>query len=249
MAGHNVGTFLQRARSGRGYSLAPVRGIERSQLRADWHRYAVSKVAGGRYPPLVLTLADSSVFTFATSLEIVLCDIEPSRQVCLRRSAFGKGFDGLALLVAVSFGGRPMWTPRALARSRPSPVRARISSRSNSASPPSTVSINRPCGVVVSAHASPSERNPAPAFAIVSRMFKRSRVDRASRSSRVTSRVSPSRRARKARANSRRSVLAPLAVSGKIFSRLRRRATPHLSVNALTVRAHPRISENCHAES
>ena len=47
--------------------LAPVRGIERSQLRTDWHRYAVSKVAGGRYPPLVLTLADSSVFTFATS--------------------------------------------------------------------------------------------------------------------------------------------------------------------------------------
>ena len=55
--------------------LAPVRGIKRSQLRTDWHRYAVSKVdAGGRYPPLVLTLADSSVFTFATSLEIVLCD-------------------------------------------------------------------------------------------------------------------------------------------------------------------------------
>ena len=49
--------------------LAPVRGIEGSQLRTDWHRYAVSKVdAGGRYPPLVLTLADSSVFTFATNL-------------------------------------------------------------------------------------------------------------------------------------------------------------------------------------
>ncbi len=41
---------------------------------ADRHRYTVSRVdAGGRYPPLVLTLADSSVFTFATtSLEIVL---------------------------------------------------------------------------------------------------------------------------------------------------------------------------------
>ena len=39
--------------------LAPVRGIERSQLRADWHRYAVSwdhrRIidAGGRYPQLV----------------------------------------------------------------------------------------------------------------------------------------------------------------------------------------------------
>lgn len=42
-------------------------------------------------------------------------------------------------------------TPRALARSRPSPVRLRINSRSNSAGPPRTVSINLPCGVVVSA--------------------------------------------------------------------------------------------------
>jgi len=37
---------------------------------------------------------------------------------------------------AVIFGGRPIFTPRALARLRPSPVRARISSRSNSASKP-----------------------------------------------------------------------------------------------------------------
>ena len=34
--------------------LAPVRGIERSQLRTDWHRYAVSRAdAGGRRPQLV----------------------------------------------------------------------------------------------------------------------------------------------------------------------------------------------------
>ena len=33
----------------------------------------------------------------------------------------------------VNFGFLPIWTPRALARSRPSPVRDRISSRSNSA--------------------------------------------------------------------------------------------------------------------
>ena len=38
-----------------------------------------------------------------------------------------------------------------------SPVRARISSRSNSAKPPSTVSMSRPCGVVVSAHVSFSD--------------------------------------------------------------------------------------------
>jgi hypothetical protein len=42
-------------------------------------------------------------------------------------------------------------TPRALARARPSVVRAWINSFSNSASPPNTVSISRPCGVVVSA--------------------------------------------------------------------------------------------------
>jgi hypothetical protein len=42
-----------------------------------------------------------------------------------------------------SFFGRPNRTPRALARSRPSPVRARISVRSNSARPPRMVSMSR----------------------------------------------------------------------------------------------------------
>src|SRR5262245_37052508 len=55
---------------------------------------------------------------------------------------------------AVRAAGRPKRTPLALARLRPSPVRARISSRSNSARPPRTVSISLPCGVVVSAQAS-----------------------------------------------------------------------------------------------
>src|ERR1035441_662265 len=36
-----------------------------------------------------------------------------------------------------------------------------LRSFSNSANPPSTVTISRPCAVVVSAHASPSERKPA----------------------------------------------------------------------------------------
>ena len=70
--------------------------------------------------------------------------------------------DRFALLVGGELGRRPIFTPRALARSRPSPVRARINSRSNSASPPSTVSIRRPCAVVVSAHVSCSERKLAP---------------------------------------------------------------------------------------
>jgi hypothetical protein len=91
----------------------------------------------------------------------------------LRRSAW----------CAVNFGGCPIWTPRALARARPSPVLALIGSRSNSAKPPSTVSIKRPCAVVVSAHASANDLNVAPALLMASRMLRRSRVPRASLSS------------------------------------------------------------------
>jgi hypothetical protein len=83
-----------------------------------------------------------------------------------------------------------MGTPFALARALPSPVRARINSRSNSAKPPSTVSISRPCGVVVSAQASASDLKPAPFLAMVSSVLSRSRVDRASLSRRVTISVS-----------------------------------------------------------
>jgi hypothetical protein len=45
------------------------------------------------------------------------------------------------------------------------------------------VSIKRPCAVVVSAHASPSERKPAFLPVIAASVFNRSRVDRARRSS------------------------------------------------------------------
>jgi len=77
----------------------------------------------------------------------------------------------------VSFGLRPRMTPLAFARSRPSPVRVRISSRSNSANPPNTVSISRPCAVVVSAHVSLRDLKPAPFSAIVPSRLRRSRVD------------------------------------------------------------------------
>jgi hypothetical protein len=50
--------------------------------------------------------------------------------------------------------------PLAFARARPSPVLVRISSRSNSASPPNTVSIKRPWAVVVSAQVSLSDLKP-----------------------------------------------------------------------------------------
>jgi hypothetical protein len=69
-----------------------------------------------------------------------------------------------------------------LPRFLPSPVLARISSRSNSAKPPSTVSIRRPCGLVVSAQVSFNERKPAPRLDTASMTFRRSRDERASRS-------------------------------------------------------------------
>jgi len=50
--------------------------------------------------------------------------------------------DGLALLMLSQLGFAPL-TPRSLARVRPSAVRARINSFSNSASPPNTVSIRQ----------------------------------------------------------------------------------------------------------
>ena len=56
-------------------------------------------------------------------------------------------------------GGRPMCFPRALARLRPSAVRVQIRSRSTSARPPRTASINRPVLVPVSAHGSAKDRN------------------------------------------------------------------------------------------
>jgi hypothetical protein len=92
--------------------------------------------------------------------------------------------DSLALLVRGQFRFPPHLYAARHGAALPSLVRARISSRSNSASPPRTVSINRPCAVVVSAHASPRERNPAFLLVMVARVLRRSRVDLATRRSR-----------------------------------------------------------------
>lgn len=116
-------------------------------------------------------------------------------------------------LVGDRLGGRPNFTPLAFARARPSPVLARIKLRSNSAKPASTVTISLPCGVVVSANGSASDLKPARALPMASRMLSRSRVDRASRSSRVTISVLPGASRRRTLASSARSVLAPLAFS------------------------------------
>jgi hypothetical protein len=76
---------------------------------------------------------------------------------------------------------------------RPSPVRGRISSPSNSASPPNTVSISRPCAVVVFAQLSPSNWKPALRSAIAPRVLRRSRVERASPAGRAWSPSAPRR--------------------------------------------------------
>jgi len=91
----------------------------------------------------------------------------------------------------IAYADEPKRTPRSFARLRPSPVRARISSRSNSAKPPNTVNISRPCGLVVSAQVSFSERKPAPRFVMASMTLSRSRVERASLSTSSTRSASP----------------------------------------------------------
>ena len=57
---------------------------------------------------------------------------------------------------------RPNFKPFAIARLRPSPVRSRISSRSNSAMAANIVDSSRPCELPVSHSRSPSERNETP---------------------------------------------------------------------------------------
>src|SRR6516164_5826812 len=144
----------------------------------------------------------------------------------------------------VSFGLRPRLCPFALARARPSLVRARISSRSNSARPPKTVSIKRPCAVVVSAHASAKDRKPAFRSVIASSVFNRSRVDRARRSSRVTVRTSPGPSSANTRRSCARSVLAPLAVSRNTFPAPAARSWRTCTVTlcpSVDTRAYPKI--------
>lgn len=75
--------------------------------------------------------------------------------------------------------------------------------------------MSRPWAVVVSHHASWIERNSAPALPMASKMFSRSRVDRASLSSRQHVRLDPGLAARafNAFASSLRSERAPLTFS------------------------------------
>src|SRR5262249_34128139 len=172
-------------------------------------RFVLNRAASRRPAASVCraSQADRAVLERAGSREPAnrgLAHTVGARQIGLH-SPVSEPLYSLLALVAVSLTGRPNFTPRALARLRPSSVRARISSRSNSARPPRTVSNSLPCGVVVSAQASASDLKLAPALATASRMLSKSLVDRASRSSRVTTSRSPASSLRIALASSGRS--------------------------------------------
>ena len=79
----------------------------------------------------------------------------------------------LARCAGVRLGLRPTCRPAALAWAKPCRVRSRIMARSNSAKAPSMCIIMRPAGVVVSM-ASVSDRKPAPARSMRSKVNRRS---------------------------------------------------------------------------
>ena len=94
------------------------------------------------------------------NLEIVDCETAWDRPISTSGSPASRRARASFRWCGVSFGLRPIRTPRAW-RARPSPVLVRINSRSNSAKPASTVNISRPWSVVVSAQVSRRERKPA----------------------------------------------------------------------------------------
>ena len=105
--------------------------------------------------------------------------------------------------------------PASRARLIPTWVLALISSRSNSAKPPRTVSMSLPCAVVVLAQASARLLKLAPALATASSTLSKSLVLRASLSSLVTSSTSPSESAASALRSIGRSERAPESFSEK----------------------------------
>src|SRR2546427_4687729 len=93
-----------------------------------------------------------------------------------QRLAVGATTVRLALLVRGEFWPAAEFDAACLRAYASLTVRARISSRSNSAKPPRTGSIRRPCGVVVSAQASPGDLKPAPVAVMAASVLSRSRV-------------------------------------------------------------------------
>jgi hypothetical protein len=148
-------------------------------------------------------------------------------------------FEGGAISAPPKFrvGFLPSLTPFATARARPSPVRARISSCSNSAKPASIVSIRRPCGVVVSAKAGLllGDRRQD-----VEQVARRSRQAIEPRHQKHVAGVELVERTAKLGAIGRRA-------AGRLTPHLLRAGGPqllHLRVDALAVRRYPCIGVN-----
>ena len=148
-------------------------------------------------------------WTYCCNLPIVVGSTPNVRATSTSVSPLARRSIASCRWCCVIFRGRPNRTPRACARFRPSSVRAFIRWRSNVAKPARTVTNSSPCGVEVSHHGSCSDLNLAPRSAMACRILSRSRVDRASRSRRVT--ISRSSRSSRFRTlpSSARSVRAP----------------------------------------
>jgi hypothetical protein len=109
----------------------------------------------------------------------------------------------------------------------------------------------------VSAHVSPRDRNPAFLPVIAARVFNRSRVDRASRSSRVTVTTSPSLKLVEQPAKLRSVGLCAARHFAEHFFASGLGELAHLCIDALAVRRYPRIAvfhrpvvaRSVHAES
>ena len=70
--------------------LAPVRGIERSQLRADWHRYAVSGIIAALSTPAVSTRSPwASVSESDDGTRQSFPSTDPGREVCQPNAVVG----------------------------------------------------------------------------------------------------------------------------------------------------------------
>ena len=155
--------------------------------------------------------------------------------------------DGFALLMWCQLRPPPQPHAPSIARCRPSPVRvmitrAQIGQTAGDRQHHPAVRRRR------SAQPSRRERKPAPRLATSSRMFRRSRVLLARRSSLVTSKRSLAWTAAMPRFNAARSVTAP-----DIFSWWKNVATAafHLTtcVSGLPFRAHPGTADGGHESS
>ena len=158
------------------------RGLRQRQIKKGRGRW---KEAWVQTAPLTKVAGGDAV---RQSRPMVVCDTPNVRAMSASVSPASRRALASCCWSWLSFAGLPMCWPRALALALPSLVRSLIRCLSNSARPPRTVRMSLPCGVVVSAQVSASDLKPAPFFVMASSVFNRSRVLRASLSSRVVMR-------------------------------------------------------------